>query len=680
MTTTVTVQYLKTINFSQLSLERKVEIKNIGRPIPEVQITQAGSSHNKKYIRSFNYSWYEKYPWLCGCEIKNKLFCFPCLLFGCDSVWTQNGFALINNLKEKCELHQASKSHVNNSISLRTLGRINIAQSLSEAYRLSKIQHNEQVQKNRNILSKLIDTVKLCATLELPLRGHDESESSDNQGVYKEVLNYGAKLNPELREHLNSNSAFKGTSKTTQDELLQCMLEVCQEQIVSEITESEFLAVMADDTTDVTGNTQTVIVFRYQLHGTVYERFWGYFNPEDETAEGLSECIGNELKKVLKNDSHKLIAQTYDGASVMSGEKQGVQKKIQDIYKYAYYIHCYTHQVNLVMKNVTSSIRSVRIFFSDLSGIPAFFSQSPKRLDVLKKYLPSNTLWNFNIQTVDFVFENKEQLIKCFEEMVSLEKDKTFDKAKGYLALLNNEHFLFWLQLFHKIMPHVELLHSQMQSRNIDAALIEKLIIDSFCCDIEEIRDSELCNSGSLTEIAESKEICDRMTMDCRERFAFTSHLIAAKLFYSEHFPQYSENLPLFEISETCRVYPFLEEEKLKTELEILYSRQEYHSAHGLTSLLQLIIHDNIHEFLSQTTNLLRILVTVPMTTAEPERCFSTLKRIKTYQRNSTSQDRLLALAMVSVEKNMISRISDFNTKVIEKFSSKTCRMEFTFK
>ena len=69
------------------------------------------------------------------------------------------------------------------------------------------------------------------------------------------------------------------------------------------------------------------------------------------------------------------------------------------------------------------------------------------------------------------------------------------------------------------------------------------------------------------------------------------------------------------------------------------------------------------------------------MTTAESERCFSTLKRIKTFLRNTMAQDRLNALAMLSMEKNLIQNIPDFNTKVIEKFATKkNRRAKFMYK
>nr|CAI5844162.1 unnamed protein product [Callosobruchus analis] len=42
------------------------------------------------------------------------------------------------------------------------------------------------------------------------------------------------------------------------------------------------------------------------------------------------------------------------------------------------------------------------------------------------------------------------------------------------------------------------------------------------------------------------------------------------------------------------------------------------------------------------------------MCTAEPERCFSTLKRIKTFLRSFINEDRRNALAMMSINENFV--------------------------
>lgn len=101
----------------------------------------------------------------------------------------------------------------------------------------------------------------------------------------------------------------------------------------------------------------------------------------------------------------------------------------------------------------------------------------------------------------------------------------------------------------------------------------------------------------------------------------------------------------------------------------------------GALPLFEFINDNNLNETFSECVKLLKVLLTVPMTTSEAGRSFSTLKRIKTFQRNTMAQDRLSALAMLSMERDMIMKIPDFNQRVIDKFAaSKDRRMDFLFK
>ena len=69
------------------------------------------------------------------------------------------------------------------------------------------------------------------------------------------------------------------------------------------------------------------------------------------------------------------------------------------------------------------------------------------------------------------------------------------------------------------------------------------------------------------------------------------------------------------------------------------------------------------------------------MTTSESERSFSTLKIIKTLLRNTMLNKRLKALAMLTIEKNMILEIKDCNKAVIDIFAtSKNRRIDLIFK
>ncbi|CAH1111317.1 unnamed protein product [Psylliodes chrysocephalus] len=76
-------------------------------------------------------------------------------------------------------------------------------------------------------LGRPINCIRFCGAL----RGHDEKDNSENRGIFKELVNFSAELDNDLKVHIQSSKAFKDTSKTTQNELLECMLDVYQEEV-----------------------------------------------------------------------------------------------------------------------------------------------------------------------------------------------------------------------------------------------------------------------------------------------------------------------------------------------------------------------------------------------------------------------------------------------------------------
>lgn len=71
-----------------------------------------------------------------------------------------------------------------------------------------------------------------------------------------------------------------------------------------------------------------------------------------------------------------------------------------------------------------------------------------------------------------------------------------------------------------------------------------------------------------------------------------------------------------------------------------------------------------------ETVALLNNRITTFMTVVEAERCFSTLKRIKTFLQNAMGQELSNALILLSMDKELVRKISDFNERVIDHFAA----------
>lgn len=695
--------------FQKLHYQQQLIIKERGRPMPDLNIEVSGKSRGKTYTRKFNKDMYLRNQWICGCSEKNAFFCFPCALFGADKeekLWRETGVRDLVHLSEKIKKHENTQTHMNNEMRFALFGKLNIQAQLDSAYWINIQKHNEEVTKNRYVLSKIIDCIKFCGAFELALRGHDESETSDNPGIFRGLVNFSAELDKTLSEHLTNATIFKGTSKTIQNDILDCMLEVYAEEILNEINEAPFLAVIADETTDVSMKFQMVIVFRYVKNGAPVERFWTFLLPEKHDAETLANTILNVLDPILKNNKNKLIAQSYDGAAVMSGIHGGVQTIIKRKYETAHFVHCYAHQLNLIMSRACSINSQVRVFFGDLHDIPGFFSHSPQRIAVLNQIVGKNiprsipTRWNFNIRTVNVVYEYRDFIIECMEQLEEESNAITSKEARGLRRILEDQNFTFWLTVFHYIMPHVDVLYNNLQKKNMDPTEAQKAI-HVFEQSINNVRNKidpiihQASNLNAAPSVQKRKrpnnsqqdhriaclEVCDVIINNAKERFAYTNHLVAATLLSSEHFEKYNNKFPENELDLTCTAYNFFDKNRLRTELSVLYSNIECRTLKGAVPLLKFIISNNLEDTLTETKKLIQILVTTPMTTAEAERSFSTLKRIKTFLRNSMREDRLTALSTLSIEKKFIASIPNFNDKVIEKFATKKDRrINFQFR
>ncbi|KAK9702237.1 protein of unknown function (DUF4371) [Popillia japonica] len=114
-----------------------------------------------------------------------------------------------------------------------------------------------------------------------------------------------SELDIALKDYYENSVIFKGTkgTKIIQNELLDYMLAVAQDRIRKEVFNTEYVAVIADETTDVANQYQMTVVFRYILpNGT--PTFWCFTNPSD--AVNLSECIRTILKAGI-DKQEKLI-------------------------------------------------------------------------------------------------------------------------------------------------------------------------------------------------------------------------------------------------------------------------------------------------------------------------------------------------------------------------------------
>ncbi|VVC45313.1 Domain of unknown function DUF4371 [Cinara cedri] len=89
------------------SYENKFESKN-KRPCPLLNLTIA----DRKSTRKFQFVWYSKYKWITGSQVRNKPYCFYCLLLRGDKTWSHEVMSNMKNFKRKAIKHAISERHL----------------------------------------------------------------------------------------------------------------------------------------------------------------------------------------------------------------------------------------------------------------------------------------------------------------------------------------------------------------------------------------------------------------------------------------------------------------------------------------------------------------------------------------------------------------------------------------
>ena len=137
---------------------------------------------------------------------------------------------------------------------------------------------------------------------------------------------------------------------------------------------------------------------RYVKHGEPPTSFVSTEEPEIVDADGIFTAIQNALislnttnadisdEEYSKNLYEKMLSVNSDGASVMSGHKSGVQKKLKDLVPGLVYIHCAAHRTELaIMDSIKFDDSYLEKFDDILNGIFKFYYVSHVRWKELRK-------------------------------------------------------------------------------------------------------------------------------------------------------------------------------------------------------------------------------------------------------------------------------------------------------
>jgi hypothetical protein len=187
----------------------------------------------------------------------------------------------------------------------------------------------------------------------------------------------------------NSPLNSTGLSPTVQNRLIDCIEAMITRQIIRPV--NSFYAIIVDGTSDVSRVEQLSVNIRFVTDNCdVEERFLGFIDLKEQDAAAIVDAIDKRLE-ALQLQKDFLIAQGYDGASVMSADG-GVQGRIRENCPNAVYIHCFNHCLNLCTRAVIDSkhgIRELKAAYATIDAASKHFAHSAVRTQKFAELIAS---------------------------------------------------------------------------------------------------------------------------------------------------------------------------------------------------------------------------------------------------------------------------------------------------
>ena len=276
-----------------------------------------------------------------------------------------------------------------------------------------------------------------------------------------------------------------------------------------------------------------------------------------------------------------------------------------------------------------------------------------------------------------------------------------YSEIQGILANVSSFKFLLQTCIWYNILSTIKSLSDYLQSPTINLSSASSLVkgtersIAATCEKFEvfyeeastwatELEIEPVLPSGRVQrrkqmpgELAMDEPICDpknkfkaeffyalidRFSSQIQERFS-DLHAIASKfnVLYPNEFLTMSDSSFEHELSALADMYnEDVDMDDVLSEFNVLRKQQELVADIDLTpqGVFKRLISSGLQIAYPNVCTLYRIFLTLPITSATVERSMSKLKLIKNYLRSTMADDRLTALALISIEKDLATTLN----------------------
>lgn len=347
--------------------------------------------------------------WCTYDKSNKKMFCSVCLAFSVETNPFVCGMTDWKHIYQRITEHENSKSHVQCCEAYFMHCHQKDIGSLLNSNQMHL--HREEVKRNRQILERIIEVIKIIGKRGLSVRAKRNEaayflkDPALDHGTFLEMIMLLSKYDAVLNEHLNTiiskseNNHLKGSKgrgnfvtflSHYSIDIITSTISLIIKQIISEqISIAGMFSVLIDTTQDVSVMDQCSIVIRYVFNGKINEKLIGVKCCTESTGKGMMELLQSAMNEV-NIDTSKCIGNATDGAANMQGAYNGFTSWLSRVAPEQIHVWCFSHILNLVICDATKNPVMVGNFFSLINGCAVFFKESYKRMNIWRNISENN--------------------------------------------------------------------------------------------------------------------------------------------------------------------------------------------------------------------------------------------------------------------------------------------------
>ena len=410
--------------------------------------------------------------------------------------------------------------------------------------------------------------------------------------------------------------------------------------------------------------------------------------------DGKAQTIKSALVDSKEINLRNVMGFGSDGAAVMIGRETGVSTRLKVHNPLMVNIHCVAHRLALAASQASNDIPYLKKFKNIVHNLYQFYHNSPVRmagLHAIQEVLGDQTLKLKEAKDVRWLSHNAaiQTLRRTLPSVVaSLEREaveRGEPVALGLAKMIKTYEFVATLYLFSDILPHICRLSLVFQREDVDLALIRPQVNATLTC-IAAYTDNLTPSLSKLDEDLDTSLHVLGITVTPTKKVNFQTHI--QKKYVKALEEQLQNRFPNMELLDSFCIFnpsqldanalsrlqilidhygqgdtPLVEEDALRVEWElfrVLLGSTYKDMSHN--QVLKLVAGNaTVRALYPNLSKLAKVCLILPVSTADCERSFSTMKRVKTDLRNRMNTSTLDALMRIRIEGPSLSEF-DFDT------------------